>query len=185
MADKGTINANVTPGGTVSGNLTSGATIVNSSSQTGAVKGTITDASATISSTVGEQGTSTGNVVGGGIGPQGVQGITGPPGPQGATGPVGPQGQVGATGATGAAGSNGLSGYQWEVDRAPVESPNGSLRVFTLPDNHTYIATYIFVTFNGQYLTHGHDFIELSPTTIQLVATLLSGDIIRLNYRRT
>jgi len=51
---------------------------------------------------------------------------------------------------------------------SPVETPNGSLKVFTLPYAHSYISGRLKVYRSREKLIPGVDFTETSPTTFTL-----------------
>lgn len=79
------------------------------------------------------------------------------------------------------AGSGG--GQSWKIDQTPVESPNGSRVIFTLPSSNVYIANSLRVMLNGQVLTKVGDFTETTGSTFTFVVAPITGDIIRLDYR--
>lgn len=95
-----------------------------------------------------------------------------------ATGAPGPPGLAGAPGAVGTV-------PVYKLDQVPVELPNGSRTVFTLPNGDVAMSGTIGVSLNGLGQTHGGDYTESSTTTITFIAIPLTGDIIRLNYRTT
>lgn len=77
----------------------------------------------------------------------------------------------------------GGTGQVWKVDRTPVETPNGTLTVFSVPTGDTYIADHLLIYLNGQAQTKASDFTETTGSTFTLTAAPLTGDTIRLTYR--
>ena len=65
---------------------------------------------------------------------------------------------------------------------SPVESPNGSRTVFTLPSGHSYISGRLKVYRSREKLIPGVDFTETSPTTFTLTVAPDSDEPITLDY---
>lgn len=71
---------------------------------------------------------------------------------------------------------------RFKFNQTPVETPNGAIAVFTLPNSDTYVSGLIEVFLDGLQQIKTTDFTESASTTITMVAAPVTGEVIRLNY---
>jgi hypothetical protein len=70
-----------------------------------------------------------------------------------------------------------------KLDQSPVETPNNTIAVFTLPNADVYVAGSLQVWLNGLLQRVPGDYSETTPSTITFIAPLLSSDTVQLAYR--
>lgn len=69
-----------------------------------------------------------------------------------------------------------------KYNRSPVETPNGTITIFTLPDSDTYVSGLIDVFLDGLQQIKTTDYSESSSSTITMVTAPATGEVLRLNY---
>lgn len=69
------------------------------------------------------------------------------------------------------------------TNQTPVETPNGTRTLFTLPNSDVYATGTLQVWLNGMLQRNPNDYTETSTSTITFVAAPLTSDIIQLSYR--
>lgn len=73
---------------------------------------------------------------------------------------------------------------------SPVETPNGSLKVFTMPDSESYVTGLLEAFMNGNQMVKGVEWEETGTTQITLLGSLASSppssdEKLRFNYIKT
>lgn len=71
---------------------------------------------------------------------------------------------------------------RFRYNKSPVESTNGTLKVFTLPDSEAYVSGLVEVFLDGIKQTLTTDYTESSSTTVTFVTAPDSDETIILNY---
>ena len=72
-----------------------------------------------------------------------------------------------------------------KYNQSPVETPNGSNKVFTLPDSHEYISTLLEVYLDGLQQIKDVDWAETTVTTFTFTTAPDSDEAIKLSYVKT
>lgn len=71
---------------------------------------------------------------------------------------------------------------RFKFNQTPVETPNGIITVFTLPNSEAYVSGLIEIFLDGLQQIKTTDFTESASTTITMVTAPATGEVIRLNY---
>lgn len=71
---------------------------------------------------------------------------------------------------------------RFKFNQTPVETPNGVITVFTLPNSDTYVSGLIEAFLDGLQQIKTTDFTESATTTITMVTAPATGEVLRLNY---
>lgn len=71
---------------------------------------------------------------------------------------------------------------RFRFNKAFVETPDGSNKVFTLPDSESYVSGLIEVFVDGIKQTLTTDYTESAATTITFVTAPDSDEVLRCNY---
>ena len=71
---------------------------------------------------------------------------------------------------------------RFRFNQAPVETPNGVITIFTLPNSDTYVSGLIEIFLDGLQQIKTTDFSETTSTTITMVIAPATGEVLRLNY---
>lgn len=72
------------------------------------------------------------------------------------------------------------SRFRW--NQSPVETPNGILRVFTLPNSEEYVSGLLEVFIDGLQQIKTTDWSETTTTTFTLVNAPGIDEVLRINY---
>ena len=71
---------------------------------------------------------------------------------------------------------------RFKFNQTPVETPNGVITVFTLPNSESYVSNLVEVFLDGLQQIRTTDFSESASTTITMVTAPAAGEVLRLNY---
>lgn len=71
---------------------------------------------------------------------------------------------------------------RFKFNQTPVETANGVITVFTLPNSDTYVSGLIEVFLDGLQQIKTTDFTESAATTITMITAPATGEVLRLNY---
>ena len=74
---------------------------------------------------------------------------------------------------------------RFRYNQTPVESPNGVLKVFTLPNSETYVSGLLEVFLDGLQQIKTTDWSETTSSTLTFVSAPDSDENIRINYIKT
>lgn len=71
---------------------------------------------------------------------------------------------------------------RFKFNQTPVETPNGVIVIFTLPNSDTYVSGLIEVFLDGLQQIKTTDYAETTSSTITMVTAPATGEVLRLNY---
>jgi hypothetical protein len=71
---------------------------------------------------------------------------------------------------------------RFRYNELPVEAPNGTLKVFTLPNSESYVSGLLEVFLDGLKQILTTDYAETSATTFTFVNAPDSDEVIVINY---
>lgn len=81
-----------------------------------------------------------------------------------------------------ATGGIGVALDDFKYNQVPLETPNGVLKVFTLPNGDSYESGMLEVFIDGLSQIKPDDYSETSPTIFTLVEAPDADEVIRINY---
>jgi hypothetical protein len=76
-----------------------------------------------------------------------------------------------------------LDTSRFYYNQSPVESPNGSLKVFTLASNHEYVLLSVYL--DGIRQTKNVDYTESSSSTFTFTNAPDADEVIKIDYIKT
>jgi len=71
---------------------------------------------------------------------------------------------------------------RFKFNQSPVETPNGVITVFTLPNSDTYVSGLIEIFLDGLQQIKTTDYSETTSSTITMVIAPATGEVPKLNY---
>ncbi len=71
---------------------------------------------------------------------------------------------------------------RFKFNQTPVETSNGVIVIFTLPNSDTYVSGLIEVFLDGLQQIKTTDYTETTSSTITMVTAPATGEVLRLNY---
>jgi len=71
---------------------------------------------------------------------------------------------------------------RFRFNQTPVETPNGAIVIFTLPNSEAYVSGLLEVFLDGLKQIKTTDYTETSSTTFTLVTAPATGEVLRINY---
>ena len=71
---------------------------------------------------------------------------------------------------------------RFRFNQVPVETPNGVITVFTLPNSDTHVSGLIEIFLDGLQQIKTTDYSETTSSTITMVIAPATGEVLRLNY---
>jgi len=78
--------------------------------------------------------------------------------------------------------NNAMDTTRFKFNQTPVETPNGVITVFTLPNSDTYVSGLIEVYLDGLQQIKTTDYSETTSSTITMVIAPATGEVLKFNY---